>query len=159
MNPVICSYEISDEAAGGGGGGEHITLLGPKRDPRRQTILRTSRQLPRACGGFLRPDLLRPPSEHSESPPGTAPPSPARGSDAKRGRHLPDSPISGLSGAHQLEVFTNSSLNEYLNALSKNFSGQHIDIFFSEKQDLTQTGGSPPRTGCGCKEFYSAPGV
>ena len=67
--------------------------------------------------------------------------------NAKRGRHLPDSPISGLSGAHQLEVFTNSSLNEYLNALSKHFSGQHIDIFFSEKQDLTQTGGSPTRTG------------
>ena len=69
--------------------------------------------------------------------------------NANRGRRLPDSLISGLSGAHQPEVFTNSSLNEYLNALSKNFSGRHIDIFFSEKQDLTQTGGSPPRTGCG----------
>ena len=67
--------------------------------------------------------------------------------------------LSGLSGAHQLEVFTNSSLNEYLNALSKNLSRRHIDIFFSEKQDLTQTGGSPPGLGCGCKEFYPAPGV
>ena len=48
-------------------------------------------------------------------------------------------------------------MNEYLNALSKNFSRRHIDIFFSEKQDLTQTGGSPPGLGCGCKEFYPAP--
>ena len=47
----------------------------------------------------------------------------------------------------------------YFNSLSKNFSRRHIDIFFSEKQDLTQTGGSPPGLGCGCKEFYPAPGV
>ena len=33
----------------------------------------------------------------------------------------------------------------YFNALSKNFSRRHIDIFLSEKQDLTQTGGSRPQ--------------
>ena len=75
------------------------------------------------------------------------------------GDNFPHEKLSGLSGAHQLDVFTNSSLNEYLNALSKHFSRRQIDIFFSEKKNLTQTGGSPSGLGCGCKEFYPAPGV
>ena len=51
-------------------------------------------------------------------------------------------------------------MNEYLNALSKNFSRRHIDIFFSEKQDLTQTGGSHQDWDVGVKNsFYPAPGV
>ena len=53
--------------------------------------------------GSRGPDLLRPPSKHSESPWGRPPPSPALGLwTQKRGRHLPDSPISDLSGAHDI---------------------------------------------------------
>ena len=150
---------MSSEGRGGGWGGgcEQTFYWDPKWVPHRPKNWYASWQFPRACGGFLRPDLLRPPSEHRA--PGDSPHPRWPGAlNAKRGRHLPDSPIYGSSGAHQLEVFTNSSLNEYLNALSKNFSGQHIDVFFSEKQDLTQTGGSPPGMDVGVKNSTQPPG-
>ena len=50
-------------------------------------------------------------------------------------------------GLYALECTVVIYLIVYFNALSKNFSRRHINIFFSEKQHLTQTGDSPPRTG------------
>ena len=69
---------------GGGGGSEWTFYWDPKRVPRRPKNWYASRRFSRACGGSLRPDLLRPPSEHSESPWGRLPPSPALGLRAQK---------------------------------------------------------------------------
>ena len=75
------SMQNKEQQQEGGGWGEEWTFYwDPKRAPRRPKDWYASRRFPRACGGFLRPGLLRPPSEHSESPWGRPPPLPARGS-------------------------------------------------------------------------------
>ena len=120
---------------GGGGGGEWTFFWG------RQIIMYV-----RLCGFlwlFLRPEPLRPPSEHSESPCGRPHPRRPWGSERKKREAHPIHRSIYLvptilrryriicAGVHNSNL---PEIRKYFNALSKNFSRRHIDIFLSENR-------------------------